>query len=66
MNKYAIITLKKKGKSFRAIANKLGIDRKTVSKIWYQYIASEESLLSTCTDLSSVEQDYITEQIMVI
>ena len=54
----------KRKKAYRAIGNELGINRKTVSKIWYQYIASEESLLSTCTDLGSVEQDYITEEII--
>lgn len=37
MDKYTIITLKKKGISFRQIAKELEIDRKTVSKIWKTY-----------------------------
>ena len=64
MDKYSIITLKKKGSSFRKIANELGIDRKTVSKIWHQYSSAKESLISSQGQLNSLEQDAITEQII--
>ena len=64
MDKYSIITLKKKGSSFRQIAKDLGIDRKTVSKIWHQYSSAKESLISSQGQLNSLEQDAITEQII--
>ena len=37
MDKYAIVKLKLKGKSFRQIARDTGIDRKTISKYWNDY-----------------------------
>lgn len=45
MEKYAIITMKKKGMSFRKIALELGIDRKTVAKIWRVYESAQEELV---------------------
>lgn len=64
MDKYSIITLKKKGCSFRNIAKQLGIDRKTVSKIWHQYSNAKESLISSQGEITSLDQDSITEQII--
>src|SRR5690554_2878684 len=64
MDKYSIITLKKKGCSFRNIAKQLGIDRKTVSKIWHQYSNAKEFLISSQGEITSLDQDSITEQII--
>ncbi len=64
MDKYSIITLKKKGLSFRKIAKDLDIDRKTVAKIWHQYSSAKESLISSQGNISSLDQDCITEQII--
>lgn len=63
MDKYTIITLKKKGESFRSISKILGIDRKTVSKIWNTYIAAEATLISSA-DKDILEENQITETII--
>ena len=55
MDKYSIITLKKKRILFRQIAKDLGIDCKTVSKIWHQYSSAQESLISSQGNLSSLD-----------
>ena len=44
MDKYTIIKLKLKGKSFRQIARDTGIDRKTISKYWKDYQINMERL----------------------
>lgn len=46
MNKYTIITLKQKGRSNRSIAKELGINRKTVGRIWNEYEAAQNELQS--------------------
>lgn len=46
MEKYSIITMKKKGISFRKIAIELGIDRKTVAKIWHAYNEAQDELMT--------------------
>ena len=63
MDKYSIITLKKKGHLFRYIyiAKQLNVDRKTVSKIWHQYSDAHESLISSQAEITSLTQDSITE-----
>jgi transposase len=60
MDKYSIITLKKNGLSFREISRKLNIHRKTVAKIWNEYMTSEELLINSSSD--TVEE--ITDQII--
>lgn len=44
MNKYTIITLKKNGQSNRSVAKQLGINRKTVGKIWNEYQEAQHEL----------------------
>ena len=50
MDRYSIINLKKKGKSDRAVAKDLGIDRKTVAKYWKNYKESLDSLSDNCSE----------------
>ena len=47
--------------SFRSIAHELGIDRKTVARIWKKYVEGEDLLISTNDRLNSKEHDSITE-----
>lgn len=44
MDKYAIITLKRKGFSNRKIEKELGINRKTVAKYWNEYVEHVKQL----------------------
>lgn len=61
MDRYSIIKLKKKGKSDRAVARDLGIDRKTVAKYWKNYKESLDSLSANCseTELLKIQEEIV-------
>ena len=44
MNKYEIISLKKKGVSIRQIAKQLNINRRTVTKVWNNHFIAQNSI----------------------
>ncbi len=46
MDKYTIITLKKKGLSNRQIAKQLRVDRKTVAKVWATYTDAQDAIIN--------------------
>lgn len=62
MDKYSIITLKKKGFSIRKIAHELGIDRKTVTKIWKRYEDTQEALVNSSREIITLEE--LTEKVI--
>lgn len=53
MDKYAVISLKKKGVSNRQIEKDLQINRKTIARIWNSYKEAEKFLLSSPDSPSS-------------
>ena len=63
MDKYTIIHLKRKGQSNRKIASELGIDRKTVAKVWNNYQSAQFQLVSR-PDLTKEEIERLTEEIV--
>lgn len=62
MNKYTIINLKLKGFSNRKIAKELGIDRKTIGKLWTEYCDAQEKLKSQT--LSEQEREQLTLRVI--
>lgn len=63
MDKYSIINLKIKGLSNRKIAVQLGINRKTVGKIWTDYCDAQNQLL-TQPQLTQGEREKLTELVI--
>lgn len=47
MDKMSIINLKKKGQSNREISRTIGVNRKTIAKIWNEYLSLQEKLDKT-------------------
>ena len=62
MNKYTIINLKLKGYSNRMISKELGINRKTIGKLWHEYCEAQEKLKSQA--LSEQEREQLTLRII--
>ena len=60
MDKYTIIKLKQKGKSNRTIAKELGINRKTVSKYWNQYLEETNKLTNANYDVKEVQETIVS------
>lgn len=60
MDKYTIIKLKQKGKSNRTIAKELGINRKTVSKYWNQYLEETKKLTDANYDVKEVQETIVS------
>jgi transposase len=60
MNKYTIINLKQKGYSNRKIARELGIDRRTIGKIWNDYLEAR-TRLETNPGLPREEKEKLTQ-----
>lgn len=60
MNKYTIITLKQKGRSNRSIAKELGINRKTIGRIWNEYEMAQKELQSN-QELTKDQQTILTQ-----
>jgi len=63
MDKYTIINLKQKGISNRKIALELGINRKTVARIWNQYQEAQLELNGQ-VNLSKEEKEKLTDEIV--
>lgn len=63
MDKYSIITLKKKGHSNRKIARELGINRKTVARIWKTYQDAQNELARQ-KDLTKEDIEKLTDKIV--
>ncbi len=58
MDKYAIISLKKKGVSNRQIEKELNVNRKTIARIWNSYQNTEQLLISSDSNfIKEVKQD---------
>ncbi len=60
MDKYTIIKLKQKGKSNRTIAKELGINRKTVSKYWNNYLEETKKLTDADYDFKEVQENIVS------
>lgn len=63
MDKYAIISLKKKGVSNRQIEKELHINRKTIARVWNTYRAAEQLIVSSTTT-SKEETDKLIRNIV--
>ena len=59
----AMLKLKEKGMSNRAIAKTLGVDKKTVNKYWNQYKSNFEKLETTnnSTEIIEIQEDIISK-----
>ena len=59
----AILKLKEKGLSNRAIARTLGIDKKTVNKYWNKYKANFQKLETTkdSTEILKIQEDIVSK-----
>lgn len=58
----AMLKLKEKGMSNRAIARTLGVDKKTVNKYWNQYKANFDKLEKTnsSTEIMKIQEDIVS------
>lgn len=56
MDKYSIIKLKGQGKSNRAVADLLGINRKTVARYWNSYLKETEKLQIADADVKQIQE----------
>lgn len=59
----AMLKLKEKGMSNRAIAKTLGVDKKTVNKYWNQYKSNFEKLETTnnSTEIIEIQEDMVSK-----
>lgn len=59
----AILKLKEKGLSNRAVARTLGIDKKTVNKYWNEYKANFQKLETTkdATEILKIQEDIVSK-----
>ena len=59
----AMLKLKEKGMSNRAIAKTLGVDKKTVNKYWNQYKSNFEKLEITnnSTEVIEIQEDIVSK-----
>ena len=59
----AMLKLKEKGMSNRAIAKTLGVDKKTVNKYWNQYKSNFEKLGTTnnSTEIIKIQEDIVSK-----
>ena len=58
----AMLKLKEKGMSNRAIAKTLGVDKKTVNKYWNQYKSNFEKLETTNNSTKIIEMSLDTQK----
>ena len=61
MKKLDIIHLKRNGHSNRAVARRLNIDRKTVSRYWNKYLLEIEKLDDTKVDIKEVQEQIVAK-----